>query len=279
MNTDNIMKTDVLDIIFENRNKAYGAYDLRKFYNNRLKLALGFMFAAAAIFSAFTIMPEKHPVATTRIFDYKEPVLVNIDETPKKEPVKEKMKKAETARPKAKQTTISQKQFVSKITIVDKSVKTDSIRTLLPEDQVGAKNVTTADPAPVLVTPVKTEPGTGAGNKIVAGPDKTSVMDEDAVDIMPSYPGGMEALIKFLERNLQTPTDMEPGEAVSVRMKFVVDYNGKLAGFTTVLDGGREYNNEVIRVLKKMPAWIPGKSRGENVSVYYVIPVKFTAAD
>jgi protein TonB len=44
-------------------------------------------------------------------------------------------------------------------------------------------------------------------------------------------------------------------------------------------DGGYVFNNEVIRVLKKMREWIPGKSNGQNVSVYYTIPVKFAAAE
>ena len=72
---------------------------------------------------------------------------------------------------------------------------------------------------------------------------------------------------------------MEEGESVSVKVNFVIGYNGKLQHFVTVQDGGEEFNKEVIRVLKKMPDWIPGKAKGENVSVYYTIPVKFTGAD
>ena len=59
----------------------------------------------------------------------------------------------------------------------------------------------------------------------------------------------------------------------------MVGYDGKLKSFETIEDGGRAFNNEVIRVLKRMPEWIPGRSNGENVSVYYTIPVKFKAAD
>jgi len=66
---------------------------------------------------------------------------------------------------------------------------------------------------------------------------------------------------------------------VSVRVKFVVDYSGKLQSFVTLVDGGEEFNKEVVRVLKKMPEWIPGKAKGENVSVYYTIPVKFVPSD
>ena len=101
----------------------------------------------------------------------------------------------------------------------------------------------------------------------------------DAVDVLPSYPGGMDALRKFLEKNLHTPDELENGETVNVRVKFVVDYTGKLQSFVTVLDGGDAYNKEVVRVLKKMPNWIPGKANGENVPVYFTIPVKFVMTD
>jgi len=66
---------------------------------------------------------------------------------------------------------------------------------------------------------------------------------------------------------------------IAVKIKVVVGYDGKLKIFELVQDGGIEFNNEVIRVLKKMPAWLPGKSRGQNVSVYYTIPVKFIGED
>jgi protein TonB len=68
---------------------------------------------------------------------------------------------------------------------------------------------------------------------------------------------------------------LEDGELISVKVKVIVGYDGKLKNFELVQDGGTEFNNEVIRVLKKMPAWKPGKSKDQNVSVYYTIPVKF----
>jgi periplasmic protein TonB len=72
---------------------------------------------------------------------------------------------------------------------------------------------------------------------------------------------------------------MEEGETVSVKIRFVVGYDGKLKSFVTAQDGGDEFNTEVIRVLKKMPDWVPGKSNGQNVSVYFTIPVKFVPAN
>lgn len=96
---------------------------------------------------------------------------------------------------------------------------------------------------------------------------------------MPSYPGGMNALRKFLVRNLENPKDMKEGEVANVKLKFMVGYNGELQSFETLQDGGNEFNREVMRVLKKMPNWAPGKSKGQNVSVFYTIPIKFISAD
>ncbi len=94
---------------------------------------------------------------------------------------------------------------------------------------------------------------------------------------MPEFPGGMNALRRFLERNLNNPRDLEENETVSVKVRFVVGFDGKLKSFETIQDGGEEFNKEVMRVLKKMPDWVPGKTQGQNISVYYTIPVKFVA--
>ena len=96
--------------------------------------------------------------------------------------------------------------------------------------------------------------------------------------MMPSFPGGMPALRKFLEKQLSNPRDLEEEEVISVQVRFVVGYDGKLKDITILKDGGDEFNKEVIRVVKKMPEWIPGKAKGQEVSVYYTIPVKFISA-
>lgn len=271
------MKTDVLDIIFEKRNKLYGAYDLRKFYQHRLKLALAAMFITAALFSGFTMMPEKSKIAGP-IYTPHENVLREVDMTPKEPKKKPEQPKPDT-KPVAKANPLNQKIFTSHIVVVPKGIKTDTITTLLPNDVIGTKTIVNTDPGTFLPMPVKSEPGNGGGEKTVAKVDKTTPMNGDEVDVLPSYPGGMEAFRAFMRKNLQTPDELEEGQTVSVRIKFVVDNNGKLKSFATVLDGGDAYNKEVVRVLKKMPDWIPGKAKGENVSVYHIIPVKFVPAD
>ena len=266
------MKTDILDIIFEHRNKAYGAYDLRKFYNHRLKTALGSIMLIAVSLAASTFLPKRSTMVSARIFEISETVLPKLNEKPKEQVKKETIVKTET-----KATNASQKKLLSTLVIVPNNNKADTIKTLFETDVIGNVNNVVVNPATLFVQPVKTE----TGNGVVTIPkiDKGMPLDIANVDVPPTYPGGIDALRKFLENNLNNPKEMEEGESVSVRIRFVVDYNGKLKSFVNVVDGGEAFNKEVVRVLKKMPGWIPGKANGENVSVYYTIPVKFVSAD
>ena len=279
MNKNLILKSDILDIVFENRNKAYGAYDLRKFYPNRIKIALGTMLIIAFGFSAFTLLNKTKSIMVTIPYVFDEPRFVNPPEVPKAPEKKPEIKNPKAVSEK-KAAPDKQQQYTNNVAVVPNSDKTDTIKTLLADNKISKVNIETPGSAPAVVKPANTE--TGNGTAVAPSTPKVDMnnpMNADAVDVLPAYPGGMDALARFLKKNLQTPDELQNDETVSVRIKFVVGYNGKLQSFITELNGGEVYNKEVIRVLKKMPDWIPGKAKGENVSVYYTIPVKFVPAD
>jgi periplasmic protein TonB len=270
MKTELILKSDVLDIVFENRNKAYGAYNLRKFYDNRLMKSIAVMIAVVVVLSAFTFIPKKKAAVVDDGY-----VTKMISLPAAKEKVKQAEKPKTTQQPKEKANT----QAWTKMVIVDNKVPIKPLATL--SDTVAIASVTEIGKPgnhPVIAAPG--EGGVGGNGK---DPEAVKPIDINTpmveAEIMPSYPGGINALRKFLERNLINPRDMEEGETVSVKIRFVVGYDGKLKSFVTAQDGGDEFNTEVIRVLKKMPDWVPGKSNGQNVSVYFTIPVKFVPAN
>jgi len=270
MKTELILKSDVLDIIFENRNKAYGAYYLRKFYNNRLFKSLGIMLAGVIILSAFTFLPKKK---TTISIAGIETIYGSIQQP--KEKIKEPEKPKEPQQPKQKAASVA---YTNHPVVVPTTTPVDPLPAIT--DSVAIGDITQkGTPGNVPIDTNPAGPGVDGGKS----PEPEAPIDINVPtgnpDIMPAYPGGMSALKKFLEKNLTNPRDMNDEEVVSVRMRFVVGYDGKLKSFETVQDGGEEFNKEVIRVLKKMPEWIPGKTRGQNVSVYYTIPVKFIAGE
>lgn len=274
MKTDAILNADVLDIIFENRNKSYGAYSLRKFYNNRLYKAMGITFSFAAILFALSFIKKEKVLPAPYITDpyifRAPPPAVPVPEKPKQNSAPQK---AATAKVKPPTQLYTNNIQITKDDLAPK------IQDLKDDTQFGTENRKGDPAAPLLV-----------GEKIPEGPEthglpetlKPSVDVNTPVgyaEVMPQYPGGMPALRKFLENNLRNPQDLDEGQEVVVKIRFIVGYDGTLKGFETIQDGGKVFNNEVMRVLKKMPQWIPGKTKGENVSVYYMIPVNFKALE
>jgi periplasmic protein TonB len=270
MKTELILKSDVLDILFDNRNKAYGAYNLRKFYDNRLMKSLGVMLGVVVVLSAFTFIPKKKVVVNTITYDTAPGYIPSVKDKGK-EPEKHKTKQP----PKQKAPT----QIWTKPVIVDSKQPVKKLTTL-SDSVVIASTTAIGEPGnhPLIIQPVDSGEGVPGATTETVKPPVDIHAPIYAPEIMPAYPGGMEALRKFLQRNLTNPKEMEEGEEVSVKVQFVVDYDGNLKSFVTVQDGGEAFNKEVIRVLNKMPNWIPGKSNGQNVPVYYTIPVKFIAA-
>lgn len=269
MNQDLILNSDILDILFYKRNKLYGAYSLRKFYPNRLKMALIIMIGLVSLLSAFTFVNPKKKYVKPAI----ETILVSIKmplQEKKHEPVKTYSK------PNAKQ--IAQGKFLQNIVFVQKVDSADKLIDI-SKLHIGSTTILNSQETP-FEEEIKGTLGQGEfaeKSTSLSGNDLSKKLPLESPDVQASFPGGEYALIRFLERNLQVPQNLEAQQVIQVKVKFVVDFDGNLQSFNIVKDGGETFNKEVVRVLKKMPKWIPGKKGGQNVPVFYTIPVKFTA--
>jgi periplasmic protein TonB len=144
-------------------------------------------------------------------------------------------------------------------------------------NKIGVKTKT-GDLAVDIVQPPLEGTGKSNSTETQVGIDKDVVVDRP--DFMPEFPGGMEALQRFLSRNLRMPRqDLEPGSKISTLVRFVVDKNGTVAGIELEKSGGKDFDNEVERVVKKMPQWKPGIQHGKYVAVYFRLPVIFQVPD
>jgi len=266
MNIDLILKSDALDLLFENRNKAYGAYDLRKFYPDRMKIALAIMFISAGLVSASTFLPDSSTA---------KPVYIVIQDHVIRE-IKEVKKIPEPKQLLHNINRSSQSKFISSFLMVPEK---DSSDVLIDISEIRIGSTTSIGTEVDLEDVVQGSAGISSPPQVPAEPVAQLEQPYENPDIQASFPGGEKALIRFLERNLQTPGSLESNETVQVKVKFVVDFEGDLQSFSVEKDGGIDFNKEVIRVLKKMPRWKPGKKGGQNVPVYYTIPVKFTSVD
>ncbi|MEI6822636.1 MAG: energy transducer TonB [Bacteroidota bacterium] len=97
------------------------------------------------------------------------------------------------------------------------------------------------------------------------------------VEVMPQFAGGNDSLSSFLSNNLKYPIlAREDGTQGTVYVTFVVTKNGNVSSIKILRGIGSGCDEEVIRVLKLMPKWKPGKQNGENVNVQFNLPIKFT---
>ncbi|WP_321438745.1 TonB family protein [uncultured Bacteroides sp.] len=109
--------------------------------------------------------------------------------------------------------------------------------------------------------------------------DSTKPKKEDvytAVEVMPQFPGGEKALLKYIASNLKYPVQSQENKIEGkVYIRFIVTEKGNITKVTVMRSLDQYCNEEALRVIKEMPKWTPGKQNGKNVSVYYVIPIMF----
>ena len=118
---------------------------------------------------------------------------------------------------------------------------------------------------------------------IIQAPVEVKEDEEDeevvfvVVETMPEFPGGQQALFKYLSENVKYPViAQENGIQGRVICQFVVNKDGKIVDVEVVRSGGDpSLDKEAIRVIKSMPPWKPGKQRGKAVRVKYTVPVNF----
>lgn len=118
-------------------------------------------------------------------------------------------------------------------------------------------------------------------------PTSISKMNEEALiddhtpiiapEIMPEFPGGLEALLNYLSRNIRYPTEArQQGIQGRVYLSFVIEKNGSVSTIEILRGIGGGCDEEAIRVVEKMPNWNPGKQNGRPVRVIYNLPVRFS---
>jgi periplasmic protein TonB len=261
MDSETILKSHILDILFENRNKEYGAYALRKDYNRHVAKSLLGLFLIIMGLLAWQIFHKE--------------AIFNIVPPAPKGPVVEASPLPE---PKFKEEN-------------SRAIMSSNIINPRLVDHIRPDSTHQAHLSPIGNT---SDPATGTNNNTVQGDSTTKgpalplepvkpiepikpIGPANFAEVMPEFPGGLNALIRFLKHNLRTPRDLEENEEANVLVRFVVSFDGALSGFEVTRSGGGDFDREVLRVLTKMPKWVPGKTHGENVSVYYTVPVKFTA--
>jgi protein TonB len=272
MTNNDMLKADMLDIVFENRNKDYGAYALRRGYDNRLLLSLGIALSLIVLVILLSSFGTNKTTAGKKPIN--DSVIVRTFEIPKDKPKEPEMpkEKPKPVQPKVEKPVAAVKHTAEIKIVPDKIVITE----MPPKEEIAEKVISTTpsdgEKDKGLVKTID-KPVGNDGNSGGTGTEKTTVFTP--LERNAEYPGGAEALMRFLSNNLATPDGLDQGEKKMVRVRFNVDREGNISDLRIEMSGGDKYDREVIRVCKKMPRWKPAIQNGSNVPVSYVLPVTF----
>ena len=265
------------DMMFENRNKEYGAYVLRRQTGRRnviSMIAVLLLFAAVMVFmiakNAYEAYQKEHAV---------------MDQVTELSSLTQQKKKEAKVERKEIPVRQEQQQVVEKVKSSVKFTapvikKDDEVK---PEDElksqdeimnskvaVGALNVVGNDESGEVLKAkevIATEP---------VKPKEEENKVFDVVEQMPSYPGGMGALMQYLSSNIKYPAIAEEnGIQGRVICTFVVERDGSITDVRIAKSVDPSLDKEAMRVVSKMPRWIPGKQNGSAVRVKYTVPVTF----
>ncbi len=262
-----ILQADPLDLLFEKRNKSYGAYPLRKYYPQRLMISMGIIMSLVILISFIFLYPVSSSSLIPKFQVRPDIILESVNQ---KQEIKLLIPPARPSVPKPPAAiTYSKPLIVPDRNVPEPMPTVDKIET----SAIGLK--TTAGSPDGNEPPVS-----GNAMNIMTGQNAEAIEDKNEVlkmaEIMPEFPGGVEALKRFLIRNLRMPeNNLEEGAQVRVIARFVVGANGRVRDIEITLPAGAEFNTEVKRVIAKMPDWKPGSQNHRNVAVYFNLPVNF----
>lgn len=266
----NLYNAEWLDVVFDHRNKAYGAYDLRANYDRTMIKAMAIAFSVIVAGSAYIKLTAKEvePVEITRKIDVvlPPPKLDEIVEAKKEEPKSAKTTKPEAPAPAAAQTKFTTMVVTEKPVIDEPPTIVDLAQTTVGTTTTpGEKTGGNALPAE------NTTPGGGGSGTAESGEEIREI-----AEVNPEPFGGMEAFGKFLGKTVRYPARAsEAGVQGRVIMSFVVERDGSLSNITVVKGIGYGLDEEASRVLKLAKAWKPGMQNGHAVRVRYTIPINF----
>lgn len=105
---------------------------------------------------------------------------------------------------------------------------------------------------------------------------KKNDMVFDVVEVMPQFPGGQIAMMKYIMENMKYPKQaMKEGIQGRVTVRFIVEKDGSISDVKPILSVHPLLNKEAVRVVESMPKWTPGKQNGKPVRVRFNLPVMF----
>jgi protein TonB len=266
LNNQTEYNISLLELIFSVRNKDYGAYALRTSYKRNLTIAL---FITIFVFVTSLVLPSllknKDDVKIKPKID-----TTTIDLLPT--PDIEQNKKNNIEIEQTVKMDVSKIKYIAPNVVKDELVKDEYFPS---QDDIKGKVISTT-------TTEGTEGTNLMPDEIVIPTDPITVVDKEEppvftyVEEMPSYPGGTEELLTFINKNIEYPEiARRAGVEGRVLLGFVVERDGTITNINILKGIGAGCDEEAVRVLGLVGKWIPGRQNGKAVRVNIVMPFVF----
>lgn len=265
----NLHREEWLEVIFAQKNKSYGAYDLRRKSDRNTTKALLY---AGTVFVLLFLAPRL--IALIKGAAHADAVNKQVEVVVAPPPAVN----PETPIPRAVEPPPArqdQLKFPPPVVIADNlvdDVNPPQLKDLENADP-GQKTVAGSPVGDIVIV----EPaGDGPKQSVAAVVDDNKVYDMTLLEVQPSFPGGMDKFYNYLSKSIRYPVmAAEANIQGKVFVSFVVELNGELTDIHVLRKLGGGTDEEAIRVLKASPPWIPGIQNGRKVRVKYNIPISF----
>lgn len=275
MDANKILSTDFLDLLFEGRNKSYGAYELRRGYNKRLwtalgGTALGFALIAGGIF----LKSQMTPAVDEDAVKINEVTIQQIEQEKPEEPPPPPPPPPPKQAPPPK---IEMKAFTPPKIVKDEEVKEPPPAVEeLKETKIGTISQEGIKDIGIVTPPAAADGGKGL---VEAKPVEKEPEVFTKVEVDAKYPGNWRS---FLERNLDGQVAVDNGASpgtYTVIVQFIVDVAGNVSDIRALTNVGFGMEQEAMRVIKKSNKWIPAIQNGREVKAYRKQPITFQVTD
>lgn len=272
MEVNKILNADILDIIFEGRNKEYGAYELRKTYNKRLVTALISMAALCVLmFGGYFLSNALGGDDRNKKLEAQDVQLEEVKQEEKQEEPPPPPPPKPPDPPKVEMTKFTPPKIVKDEEVKEEEKPPEVEK--LEETKIDVVNQEGVKDEGIVAPPVE-----DAGKGVVEAPKK---VEEDwdktftKVEIESEYPGGAAAWQRYLNRNLRYPQDAIDNEIQgTIVVQFIVDKEGMVSEVEAI-SGPKELRDEAVRVIKKSGRWTPAVQNGRQVKSYKKQPIVF----
>lgn len=256
METDSSFIRHWDDVVFENRNKAYGAYRLRAVYAQRLLTGLAVTLTCVALV-LFLQNRNGDTKDRGKVFPPLSEEGVKLSDPP----VFKKKRAASGAVTERKTDTKDRKLVVTREEAEVTAPKTEADFTFSGDELTFG------------------EVGSLDGIGTIALPE-TRALEEppfrDVAEVMPHYEGGVEAMMKFIQKKIRYPcAPRQLGIDGTVYVRFVVNGDGSISDVEILKGVHPDYDQEAMRVISLLPSWKGGRHNGRPVSVRMILPIKF----